>query len=134
MLPIGVIFGLSLDSRRALLEGTIETVEKLHVSSGYVFMLAWLASSGMCLADTIQGSALLGLYRRARSGSDPYRILYYSILLSFLTVLLGSLVAILNILTFVYEFPPIETRGSFWDKIDRVVNHYEYVGTSQTQA
>ena len=101
----------------------------------------------MCLIDTIDGALMLTLYilpetagksattagdgddpsppshRRAR---DPVTFLYYSIVLTCLTVVVAFVVGVIQLLSLVLNVA--EPEGPFWDGVATAGDNYDVIG------
>ena len=101
----------------------------------------------MCLIDTIDGALMLTLYilpagtdkttdsptggvvgsptlpARAR---DPVTFLYYSIVLTFLTVIVALVIGVLQLLTLVLNVTA--AKGPFWDGVQVAGDNYDIIG------
>lgn len=109
----------------------------------------------MCLIDTIDGALMLSLYiqpaqnflpppksrRRTssptssttgqqqeytRSPKDPIAFLYYSIVLTTLTVIVAIVIGVLQLLTMIAS--AAEPEGKFWDGVEVAGEYYDVIG------
>lgn len=78
----------------------------------------------MCLIDTIDGALMMTLYTSTSLARDTIAILYYSIILSAITVLVALTIGIIQLLSLIANF----SSGPFWDGVDAVGDHYSEVG------
>lgn len=114
--------------------------------------------AGMCLIDTMDGALMLSLYvqpaanflpkaRRSDSvGSsdvidvhtegpnhsanprDPVAFLYYSIVLTTLTVIVAIVIGVIQLLTMIQNVA--EPKGKFWDGVETAGDYYDVIGGS----
>lgn len=87
----------------------------------------------MCLIDTMDGALMLTLYILPSTSSkdpsrakDPITFLYYSIVLTCLTVLVAIVIGILQLLTMIEAVA--EPHGKFWDGVKVAGDYYDIVG------
>lgn len=106
----------------------------------------------MCLIDTIDGALMLSLYiqpaqhflppprpsrrgttltseeqqQHSRSPKDPIAFLYYSIVLTTLTVIVAIVIGVIQLLTMIAN--AAEPEGKFWDGVDVVGEYYDVIG------
>lgn len=78
----------------------------------------------MCLLDTTDGALMMTLYTSTSLARDTIAILYYSIVLSAITVLFAMTIGIIQLLSIIANY---ET-GSFWDGVNAVGDHYDIIG------
>lgn len=109
----------------------------------------------MCLFDTTDGALMCALYLQpgvnylaqnpnsdlehsvsphaqqspaASSGSDPIAFLYYSIVLTTLTVIVAIVIGIIQLLTMIDNVA--KPSGSFWDGVQTAGDYYAVIGGS----
>ena len=80
----------------------------------------------MALLDTTDGALMSTLYTSPTFSRDPLAMLYYSTVLTAITVLVSAFVAAIQILSLVARLA--EPRGPFWDFIDALAEHFDYIG------
>lgn len=78
----------------------------------------------MCLLDTTDGALMMTLYTSSSMARDTIAILYYSIVLSAITVVVAIFIGTIQLLSLVANF----SHGKFWDGVDAVGDHYDIVG------
>jgi high-affinity nickel-transport protein len=78
----------------------------------------------MCLLDTTDGALMMTLYTSTSLARDTIAILYYSIVLSAITVLVAICIGTIQLLSLVANF----STGSFWDGVDAVGHHFDVIG------
>lgn len=82
----------------------------------------------MCLLDTTDGALMMTLYTTTALASDTIAILYYSIVLTGVTVLVAICIGTIQLLSFVDSVA--EPEGAFWDGLDVVGDNYDIIGGS----
>ncbi len=80
----------------------------------------------MCLLDTTDGALMMTLYTSTSLARDTIAILYYSIVLTAITVLVATFIGIIQLLTLVLNVA--SPTGSFWDGVSSMGDHYDIVG------
>jgi nickel/cobalt transporter (NiCoT) family protein len=78
----------------------------------------------MCLLDTTDGALMMTLYTSTSLARDTIAILYYSIVLSAITVLVAMVIGIIQLLSVIANY----SSGQFWDGVDRVGDHFDVIG------
>ena len=78
----------------------------------------------MCLLDTTDGALMMTLYTSTSLARDTIAILYYSIVLTAITVLVAITIGTMQLLSLISNFED----GPFWDGIDAVGDHYDIIG------
>ena len=70
---------------------------------------------GMCLLDTIDGALMMALYTSTSFAKDQIAILYYSIVLTVITVMIAMVIGLIQTLTLVRflgaQYSLIQTRS-----------------------
>ena len=84
---------------------------------GYEFLLkllvmsSWLTKTvGMCLLDTIDGALMMALYTSTAFAKDQIAILYYSIVLTVITITVAMVIGFIQMLTLVRNFRVLISR------------------------
>ncbi|TQV92417.1 high affinity nickel transport protein nic1 [Cordyceps javanica] len=85
-------------------------------------------TAGMCLLDTTDGALMMALYMSKAFSRDVVAILYYSIVLTGITVFVAAFIGIIQVLSLVQNVA--EPEGSFWDGVSAIGDHFEIVGGS----
>lgn len=80
----------------------------------------------MCLIDTIDGALMMTVYTSTSLARDIIAILYYSIVLTAITVLVATCIGVIQLLMLVANVA--KPQGPFWDGMDVVSDHYDIVG------
>ena len=82
----------------------------------------------MCLLDTLDAALMLTLYTTPSLSSSPIATLYYSIVLTTITLIVALVIGILQLLTLISNVASPE--GKFWDGVQAAGDHYDVIGTS----
>lgn len=82
----------------------------------------------MCLLDTTDGALMMALYTSKAFARDTVAILYYSIVLTGITVFVSAFIGIIQILSLVQNVA--EPEGSFWDGVSAIGDNFEIIGGS----
>src|ERR1035438_14965 len=80
----------------------------------------------MCLLDTTDGALMMTLYTSTSLARDTIAILYYSIVLTAITVVVATCIGIIQLLTLVVNVA--SPTGSFWDGVSNAGAHYDIIG------
>jgi high-affinity nickel-transport protein len=78
----------------------------------------------MCLLDTTDGALMMTLYTSTSLARDTVAILYYSIVLSAITVLVAMAIGIIQLLSVIANY----STGPFWEGVDAVGDHFDVIG------
>jgi high-affinity nickel-transport protein len=78
----------------------------------------------MCLLDTTDGALMMALYTSTSLARDTIAILYYSIVLSAITVLVAMVIGMIQLLSVIANY----SSGPFWDGVDSVGDHFDVIG------
>lgn len=78
----------------------------------------------MCLLDTTDGALMMTLYTSTSLARDTVAILYYSIVLSAITVLVAMVIGIIQLLSVIANY----ASGPFWDGVNAVGDHFDVIG------
>lgn len=82
----------------------------------------------MCLVDTSDGALMMTLYTSKAFARDKVAILYYSIVLTGITVLVSAFIGIIQVLSLAQNIA--QPQGRFWDGLSAISDHFEIVGAS----
>jgi nickel/cobalt transporter (NiCoT) family protein len=153
MYPIGVLFGLGFDTSTEIALLGIASIQGSEGTNIWLILVfPVLFTAGMCLVDTIDGAMMLAIYVGpiAVSGvkgdeaeqegmieqgandvnnerlKDPIMFLYYSIVLTVLTVVVALIIGTIQLLTIALNVT--EGKGKFWDGVAVVGDDYEIIG------
>ncbi|KAI9780071.1 MAG: hypothetical protein M1839_007055 [Geoglossum umbratile] len=80
----------------------------------------------MTLLDTIDGALIMTLYTTTPLSRDPLAILYYSIILTALTIAIALTIGVIQLLTLILRVKG--PTGRFWDGVGVVGDHYDVIG------
>ncbi len=83
-----------------------------------------MVTVGMCLIDTTDGALMMSLYTSTSLARDTIAILYYSIVLSAITVLVAMAIGTIQLLSLIANY----ATGRFWDGVDTVGDHFDIIG------
>ncbi|KAI0441714.1 NicO-domain-containing protein [Xylaria telfairii] len=129
MYPLGVLFGLGFDTSSEIAVLGIASVQGAQGTSLWIILIfPLLFTAGMCLVDTTDGALMMTLYTSKAFARDKVAILYYSIILTGITVIVSAFIGIIQILSLVQHVAGPE--GSFWDGLTEIDDHFEIVGAS----
>ncbi|OAA53673.1 high affinity nickel transport protein nic1 [Cordyceps fumosorosea ARSEF 2679] len=114
MYPLGVVFGLGFDTSSEIAILGIASIQAVQGTSIWLILIfPILFTSGMCLLDTTDGALMMALYSSKAFSRDVVAILYYSIVLTGITVFVAAFIGIIQVLSLVQNVA--EPEGSFWD-------------------
>ncbi|KAJ5669038.1 hypothetical protein N7462_010108 [Penicillium macrosclerotiorum] len=158
MYPLGILFGLGFDTSSEIALLGISSIEGAKGTSFWVILiLPALFTAGMCLLDTIDGALMFTLYIQpsanflppkrnsvSSEGStevtgdelpqsddnhrDPIAFLYYSIVLTTLTVIVAIVIGVIQLLTMILNVT--DAKGKFWDGVQTAGDYYDVIGGS----
>ena len=113
MYPLGVLFGLGFDTSSEVALLGIASVQGAHGTSIWlILMFPVLFTAGMCLLDTMDGSLMMALYTSTTFANDPIGVIYYSIMLTVITVCAAVVIGVIQVLSLVQN--AVQPSGSFW--------------------
>ena len=81
---------------------------------------------GMCLLDTVDGALMMALYTSTAFAKDKIAILYYSIVLTTITVIVAIVIGVIQLLTLILNVA--EPSGRFWQGVETAGDHYDIIG------
>jgi nickel/cobalt transporter (NiCoT) family protein len=82
----------------------------------------------MCMIDTTDGALMMALYTSKAFARDRVAILYYSIVLTGITVFVSAFIGIVQVLSLVQNVA--EPEGRFWDGVEAIGEHFDVIGGS----
>lgn len=82
----------------------------------------------MCLLDTTDGALMMALYTSKAFSRDIVAILYYSIVLTGITVVVSAFIGIIQVLSLAQNVA--DPQGSFWDGVSAIGDHFDVIGGS----
>ncbi|TGZ77901.1 NicO-domain-containing protein [Ascodesmis nigricans] len=136
MYPLGVLLtcaapvGLGFDtSSEVALLGIASLQATQGTSIWLILIFPILFTVGMCLLDTIDGALMSTLYQSSRFTSDPIAVLYYSIVLTLVTVVVACFIGTVQVLMLAYNLLG-EPDSAFWRGVERLGDWYDVVGAS----
>ncbi len=80
----------------------------------------------MCLLDTADGALMMTLYSSTALAHNQIAVLYYSIVLTVITVVVAVFIGIVQLLNLIANVA--EPKGRFWDGVGVLGDHYDVVG------
>ncbi len=80
----------------------------------------------MCLLDTLDGALMMALYTSTALAKDHIAILYYSIVLTVITVMVAVVIGLIQLLTLVLNVAQSSER--FWDGVTAAGEHFDIIG------
>ncbi|KAF7551185.1 hypothetical protein G7Z17_g5216 [Cylindrodendrum hubeiense] len=116
MYPLGVVFGLGFDTSSEIAILGIASIQAVQ------------GTTGMCLLDTTDGALMMALYTSKVFSRDTVAILYYSIVLTGITVFVSAFIGIIQVLSLIQNVA--EPEGSFWDGVSAIGDHFDIIGGS----
>ncbi|KAJ5103113.1 hypothetical protein N7532_003642 [Penicillium argentinense] len=155
MYPLGILFGLGFDTSSEIALLGISSIQAAKGTSFWVILiLPALFTAGMCLIDTIDGALMYSLYVQPAANflppksdttseegedenqlpqshdnhRDPIAFLYYSIVLTTLTVIVAIVIGVIQLLTMVLNVT--NATGKFWDGVQVAGDYYDVIGGS----
>ncbi|KAK3985201.1 high-affinity nickel-transport protein-domain-containing protein [Cladorrhinum sp. PSN332] len=129
MLPLGILFGMGFDTSSEIALLGIASIEAAKGTSIWVILIfPALFTAGMCLVDTTDGALMMALYTNKAFSRDVIAILYYSIVLTGITVFVAAFIGIIQILSLIEHVA--EPEGSFWEGVGAIGDHYDVIGGS----
>ncbi|THC97657.1 hypothetical protein EYZ11_002883 [Aspergillus tanneri] len=154
MYPLGILFGLGFDTSSEVALLGISSIEAARGTDFWVILIfPILFTAGMCLLDTTDGALMLSLYIQpaanflppkdegcqtsgenenedevvpSQNHRDPIAFLYYSIVLTTLTVIVAIVIGVIQLLTLVLNVA--EPTGRFWDGVETAGDYYDAIG------
>lgn len=85
-------------------------------------------TAGMCMLDTTDGALMMALYTSKAFSRDVVAILYYSIVLTGITVVVSAFIGIVQVLSLIQNVA--DPQGRFWDGVSSIGDHFDIVGGS----
>lgn len=127
MYPLGVLFGLGFDtSSEVALLGIASIQGAKGTSIWLILIFPILFTVGMCLLDTIDGALMMALYTSTAMAKDQIAILYYSIVLTVITVVVAMVIGLIQMLSLIQNV--VQPSGKFWDGVVVAGDHYDIIG------
>jgi high-affinity nickel-transport protein len=127
MLPLGILFGLGFDTSSEIAILGIASIQAAQGTSMWVILIfPALFTAGMCLLDTTDGALMMALYTSKAFSRDVVAILYYSIVLTGITVFVSAFIGIIQVLSLIDHVA--EPDGSFWEGVGAIGDYYDIIG------
>ncbi|QSZ37712.1 hypothetical protein DSL72_008811 [Monilinia vaccinii-corymbosi] len=125
MYPLGILFGLGFDTSSEIAVLGIASVQGAKGTSIWLILIfPVLFTAGMCLIDTTDGALMMTLYTSTSLARDTIAILYYSIVLTGITVLVAICIGVIQLLSLIAKF----STGPFWDGVNAAGDHFDVIG------
>jgi high-affinity nickel-transport protein len=80
------------------------------------------------MLDTTDGALMMTLYTSKAFARDTVAILYYSIVLTGITVFVSLFIGVIQVLSLVENVA--EPEGSFWDGVSAIGDNFDIIGGS----
>ncbi|KAH7208747.1 high-affinity nickel-transport protein-domain-containing protein [Fusarium oxysporum] len=129
MYPLGVVFGLGFDTSSEIAILGIASIQAVQGTSIWLILIfPILFTAGMCMLDTTDGALMMALYTSKAFSRDVVAILYYSIVLTGITVVVSAFIGIVQVLSLIQNVA--DPQGRFWDGVSSVGDHFDIVGGS----
>ncbi|KAH0538131.1 hypothetical protein FGG08_005239 [Glutinoglossum americanum] len=127
MYPLGVLFGLGFDTSSEIALLGIASIQGAKGTSIWLILIfPVLFTAGMCLLDTTDGALMMTLYTSTALARDQIAILYYSIVLTVVTVIIAVTIGVIQLLTLILHVA--EPKGKFWDGVGFAGDRYDVIG------
>ncbi|KAL8807803.1 MAG: hypothetical protein Q9182_000452 [Xanthomendoza sp. 2 TL-2023] len=127
MYPLGVLFGAGFDTSSEIALLGIASIQGAKGTSIWLILIfPVLFTAGMCLLDTIDGALMMSLYTSTSLANDRIAILYYSIVLTLVTVVVAMVIGFIQLLSLIANVS--EPSGKFWDGVAVAGDHYDVIG------
>lgn len=127
MYPLGVLFGLGFDTSSEIAILGISSIQAAKGTSIWLILIfPILFTAGMCLLDTTDGALMMSLYTSTQLARDPIAICYYSIVLTVITVIVATVIGVVQFLNLALNVA--EPEGKFWDGVERLGESWDIVG------
>ncbi|KAJ4860666.1 high-affinity nickel-transport protein domain-containing protein [Trichoderma breve] len=128
MYPLGVVFGLGFDTSSEIAVLGIASIQAVQGTSIWLILIfPILFTSGMCLVDSTDGALMMALYTSKAFSRDVVAILYYSIVLTGITVVVSAFIGIIQVLSLAQNVA--NPTGRFWDGVSAVGDHFDIIGS-----
>ncbi|KAK7740462.1 hypothetical protein SLS53_005304 [Cytospora paraplurivora] len=120
MYPLGVMFGLGFDTSSEI---AILGIASLQGAAGTSLWLILIFP--VLFTD---GALMMTLYTSKAFARDHIAILYYSIVLTGITIVVSAFIGIVQLLTLILNVA--EPEGTFWDGVSAIGDNFEIIGGS----
>ncbi|KAI9845242.1 MAG: hypothetical protein M1837_004997 [Sclerophora amabilis] len=133
MYPLGVLFGLGFDTSSEVALLGIASIQAAQGTSIWLILIfPVLFTAGMCLLDTTDGALMMTLYTSTALARDHIAILYYSIVLTVITVIVAMVIGVIQLLSLILNVA--EPTGRFWDGVEAAGDNYDIIGTNSSRS
>jgi high-affinity nickel-transport protein len=127
MYPIGVLFGLGFDTSSEIALLGIASIQAAKGTDIWLILIfPVLFTAGMCMLDTTDGALMMALYTQTSAARDPIVVLYYSIVLTAITIIVALVIGIIQLLSLIANVA--NPSGPFWDGVNNAGDHYDIIG------
>jgi len=127
MYPLGVLFGLGFDTSSEIALIGIASLQGAQGTSLWLIMIfPVLFTAGMCLIDTTDGALMMTLYTSTSLARDMVAVLYYSIVLTGVTVIVATCIGTIQLLSLILNVA--NPTGKFWDGVSTAGDNFEIIG------
>jgi high-affinity nickel-transport protein len=127
MYPLGVLFGLGFDTSSEIAILGISSIQAAKGTSMWLILIfPVLFTAGMCLLDTTDGALMMSLYTSTQLARDPIAICYYSIVLTVITVIVATVIGVVQFLNLTLNVA--QPHGRFWDGVEKLGESWDIVG------
>ncbi|OLL23260.1 High-affinity nickel transport protein nic1 [Neolecta irregularis DAH-3] len=124
---VGFLFGLGFDtSTEIALLGIASIKAAAKTSLWLILFFPALFTCGMCLIDTTDGALMSMAYSSNSFTTDPRTRLYYSIVLTILSISVALVIAFIQLLSLILNVA--HPTGRFWDGVETLGDRYDIVG------
>jgi high-affinity nickel-transport protein len=80
----------------------------------------------MCLLDTTDGALMMTLYTSTALARDQIAVLYYSIVLTVITIVVAIVIGTIQLLSLILNIA--EPKGRLWDGVAVAEDYYDVIG------
>jgi high-affinity nickel-transport protein len=127
MYPLGVLFGLGFDTSSEIAILGISSIQAAKGTSIWLILIfPLLFTAGMCLLDTTDGALMMTLYTSTQLARDPIAICYYSIVLTVITVIVATVIGVIQFLNLALNVA--EPEGRFWEGVEKLGEKWDIIG------
>ncbi|CAF9932998.1 hypothetical protein IMSHALPRED_009033 [Imshaugia aleurites] len=121
------MFGLGFDTSSEIALLGIASIQGAKGTSIWLILIfPLLFTVGMCLLDTVDGALMMALYTSTAFAKDQIAILYYSIVLTVITITVAMVIGLVQMLTLVLNVA--QPSGKFWGGVAVTGDHYDVIG------
>lgn len=85
----------------------------------------------MCMLDTTDGALMMSLYTSKAFSRDRVAILYYSVVLTSITIAVAAFIGVIQVLSLAQNIvQPEDGESPFWDGLSAISDHFDVIGGS----